>query len=116
MRRKKEKLEFGRPNLDKEGLVPMNLTVSPTYADMIEFRKVLFHQGVSPGQLLELLIRKISLRDEMVLKLVEEAKENTTQKRVESLEVGAGRKKDAEEIYNVIEMALEDQQRQVGGG
>lgn len=72
-----------------------------------ELRKVLFQKGLSPQQFLTYVVELVSLRDERMFKVMEEA----IQHRKNYPSKGRNNKTDAEIIYKLIEQELEKKQQ-----
>ena len=69
-----------------------------------ELRRVLFQKGLSPQQFLTYVVELVSLRDERMFEVMEEA----ILHRKEYPSKGRGNKTDAEMIYKLIEQQLEE--------
>ena len=72
-----------------------------------ELRKVLFQKGLAPQQFLTYIVELVSLRDERMFKIMEEA----LQYRKNYPSKGRNNKTDAEMIYKLIEQELEKKQQ-----
>lgn len=89
------------------------IRITPTYADIVEFRRVLYRQGLSPARFFEWIVERTSFQDPEVLKLFTRAREDVGQvtRFAEDQRRREATPTTAEELYSMIEMLQQEKTR-----